>query len=59
VARCRALIDKVPRVLWLGPEPIFTRGLEEDKEAPPNARWLIDPPPAEEDTGYKPPGSTL
>ena len=64
VARCRALIDKVPGVLWMAPETIFARGLEEDRKAAPNARWLIDPPPPppppdEDDTGYKPPGSTI
>lgn len=61
VARCRALIDKLPSVLWMGIEAIFTRGYEEDRKAPANARWLIDPPPPseEDDTDYKPPGSTL
>jgi hypothetical protein len=45
VARCRALIDAAPKALWVSIEVIWNRGLREDRDATPGARFLIDPNP--------------
>lgn len=33
VVRCRVLIDAVPKMLWVGIEVIWNRGLREDRNA--------------------------